>query len=100
MKNEKIKNFFNKLKANRAVYITALTLLVALAMVIAITVAANRSKKNNNDNVTQTTLELVQHWLQGRFYPNLSHYRFDEHSEFFNFWPVIFGAFDVKSFIR
>ena len=49
MKNEKIKNFFNKLKANRAVYITALTLLVALAMVIAITVAANRSKKNNID---------------------------------------------------
>lgn len=49
MKNEKLKNFFSKLRVNRAVYITAVTLLVALAMVIAITVAANRSKKNNND---------------------------------------------------
>lgn len=49
MKNEKFKNFFSKLKVNRAVYITAVTLLVAMALVIAITVAANRSKKNDPD---------------------------------------------------
>ena len=59
MKNEKIKNFFRRLRPNRAVYITAVTLLVALAVIIAITVAANRSKKNGGDkpdgSLTTTT---------------------------------------------
>lgn len=49
MKNEKLKNFFKRLRLNRAVYITAVTLLVAVALVVAITVAANRSKKNGAD---------------------------------------------------
>ena len=49
MKNEKLKNFFKGLRLNRAVYITAVTLLVAVAVVVAITVAANRSKKNGAD---------------------------------------------------
>lgn len=52
---EKFKNFFRKLKPNRAVYITALTLLVSLAVIIAITVAANRSKRPHGDDVTTTT---------------------------------------------
>lgn len=47
---EKIKNFFRKLKPNRAVYITAITLIVALGVIIAITVATNRAKKKNGDN--------------------------------------------------
>ncbi len=49
MKNEKLKNFFKGIRLNRAVYITAVTLLVAVAVVVAITVAANRSKKNGAD---------------------------------------------------
>lgn len=52
---EKFKNFFRKLKPNRAVYITALTLLVSLAVIIAITVAANRSKRPHGDDTTTTT---------------------------------------------
>lgn len=52
---EKMKNFFRKLKPNRAVYITAVTLLVALAVIIAITVAANRSKKRGEDTLTSQT---------------------------------------------
>ncbi len=56
---EKIKNFFRKLKPNRAVYITALTLLVSLAVIIAITVAANRSKRPKNDDVTTTPKSSV-----------------------------------------
>ena len=55
MKNEKIKNFFKSLKSNRAVYITAVTLLVALTVIISITVAANRSKKNKPDKQTENT---------------------------------------------
>ena len=55
MKNEKIKNFFKSLRPNRAVYITAVTLLVALAVIISITVAANRSKKNNTNKQTENT---------------------------------------------
>lgn len=51
---EKLKNFFRKLKPNRAVYITALTLLVSLAVIIAITVAANRSKRHGTDSGTTT----------------------------------------------
>ncbi len=51
---EKLKNFFRKLKPNRAVYITALTLLVSLAVIIAITVAANRSKRPHVDDTTTT----------------------------------------------
>lgn len=52
---EKLKNFFRKLKPNRAVYITALTLLVSLAVIIAITVAANRSKRPNGADTTTLT---------------------------------------------
>ena len=51
---EKLKNFFRKLKPNRAVYITAVTLLVSLAVIIAITVAANRSKRQNGEDGTST----------------------------------------------
>lgn len=46
---EKIRNFFRKLKPNRAVYITAITLLVALGVIISITIATNRAKKKNDD---------------------------------------------------
>lgn len=46
---EKIKNFFRKLKPNRAVYITAITLIVALGVIIAITVATNRAKKKGDE---------------------------------------------------
>lgn len=51
---EKLKNFFQKLKPNRAVYITAVTLLVSMAVIIAITVAANRSKRPNVNDATTT----------------------------------------------
>ena len=43
--NFKQSKFYQNLKENRAVYITAVTLLVALAVIIAVTVVANRSKK-------------------------------------------------------
>ena len=59
MKNEKIKNFFKSLRPNRAVYITAVTLLVALAVIISITVAANRSKKNNTDKQTEVGMATL-----------------------------------------
>ncbi len=50
--DNKLSSFFKKLKPNRAVYITAVTLLVALAVIIAITVAANRAKKRSGDTDT------------------------------------------------
>lgn len=50
--DNKFKTFIKKLKPNRAVYITAVTLLVALAVIIAITVAANRAKKRPEDTST------------------------------------------------
>ncbi len=57
--DNKIPGFFKKLKPNRAVYITAVTLLVALAVIIAITVAANRAKKRpaetTGPNIFETT---------------------------------------------
>lgn len=56
---DKFKNFFKKLKPNRAVYITAVTLLVALAVIIAITVAANRAKKKTGDDQNSTTTPRV-----------------------------------------
>lgn len=49
MKNQKLKAFFERLRPNRAVYITAVTLVVAVAVLVAITVAANRSKKNDSE---------------------------------------------------
>ena len=54
-----IKNFFKKLKPNRAVYITAVTLLVALAVIIGITVAANRAKKKPGDDLVTTTPHMT-----------------------------------------
>ena len=45
MSNLKNTKFYHSLKENRAIYITAVTLLVALAVVIGITTVANRSKK-------------------------------------------------------
>lgn len=57
--DNKIPGFFKRLKPNRAVYITAVTLLVALAVIIAITVAANRAKKRPGEttgpNIYETT---------------------------------------------
>ena len=63
------------LKENRAVYITALTLLIALAVIITLTAVANRSKKpvdtkppvtdpvvttpNDSDDVTEPSTEVV-----------------------------------------
>ncbi|MGI6166732.1 MAG: peptidoglycan DD-metalloendopeptidase family protein [Eubacteriales bacterium] len=52
MDNNKPKRIFKKFKPNRAVYITAITLLVALAVIIAITVAANRAKKKGSETET------------------------------------------------
>ena len=43
--NFKQSKFYQNLKENRAVYITAITLLVALAVIVAVTAVANRSKK-------------------------------------------------------
>lgn len=45
----KFRRFLRKLRPNRAVYITAVTLLVTFAVIVAITVAANRSKKRPPD---------------------------------------------------
>ncbi|HHT54237.1 MAG TPA: M23 family metallopeptidase [Clostridiales bacterium] len=50
--DNKSKGIFKKLKSSRAVYITAVTLLVALAVIIAITVAANRAKKKTSETET------------------------------------------------
>lgn len=50
--DNKFSSFFKRLKPNRAVYITAVTLLMALAVIIAITVAANRAKRKPSDTVT------------------------------------------------
>ena len=64
MSNSKNTKFYQSLKENRAIYITAVTLLVALAVVIGITAVANRSKKtpvgddgNNPPAVTTPTTE-------------------------------------------
>ncbi len=43
--NFKQSKFYQNLKENRAVYITAITLLVALAVIVAATAVANRSRK-------------------------------------------------------
>ncbi len=50
---QKLKLFWAKVKLNRAVYITALTLIVSLAVIVAITVAANRSKKDPDGGGTK-----------------------------------------------
>ena len=51
--------FYQNLKENRAVYITAVTLLAALAVIIAVTAVANRSKKPvETDNLgTESQIE-------------------------------------------
>lgn len=41
----KMKNFFSKFRMNRAAVVTAVTLIVALAMIVAITAAANRARR-------------------------------------------------------
>ena len=52
--NFKQSKFYQNLKENRAVYITAITLLVALAVIVAITSVANRSKKPIDTDGTDT----------------------------------------------
>lgn len=42
--NFKESKFYNNFKENRAIYITAITLLVALAVIVAVTAVANRTK--------------------------------------------------------
>lgn len=55
---EKFKKFFSKFRLNRAAAVTAVTLIIAMAMIVAITVAANRAKKNQippDDDTSVTT---------------------------------------------
>lgn len=52
--NFKQSKFYQNLKENRAVYITAITLLVALAVIVAVTAVANRSKKPVETDGTET----------------------------------------------
>ena len=61
--NFKQSKFYQNLKENRAVYITAITLLVALAVIVAVTAIANRSKKpvetDGTETVTDTGTEAL-----------------------------------------
>ena len=52
MKNWKESDFFKKLKGvrvNRAVYLTAIIILLSLSVVLAVTVATNRANKKDTD---------------------------------------------------
>ena len=57
--NFKQSKFYQNLKENRAVYITAVTLLVALAVIVAVTAVANRSKTPPETDETQNGTETV-----------------------------------------
>lgn len=57
--NFKQSKFYQNLKENRAVYITAVTLLVALAVIVAVTAVANRSKNPPETGETQNGTETV-----------------------------------------
>lgn len=54
--NFKQSKFYRNLKENRAVYVTAITLLVALAVIVAVTAVANRTKPpvDTEDTGTET----------------------------------------------
>lgn len=56
-KNFKESKFYRNLKENRAVYVTAITLLVALAVIVAATSIANRTKNpvDTGDTGTETS---------------------------------------------
>ena len=63
MKNWKESEFFKKMKdvrVNRAVYLSSIVILLSLAVVLAITAATNRAKKNElpKENPTDTTVTL------------------------------------------
>lgn len=56
--NFKQSKFYRNLKENRAVYVTAITLLVALAVIVAVTTVANRTKPpvETEDTGTETAV--------------------------------------------
>jgi murein DD-endopeptidase MepM/ murein hydrolase activator NlpD len=62
MKNWKESDFFKKLRhvrVNRAVYLTAIIILLSLSVVLAVTVATNRANKNNTDTLPDKDTTLL-----------------------------------------
>ena len=54
--NFKDSKLYRNFKENRAVYITAITLLVALAVIVSVTAVANRSKKPPKETETESNI--------------------------------------------
>ena len=54
--NFKDSKLYRNFKENRAVYITAITLLIALAVIVSVTAIANRSKKPPEETETESNI--------------------------------------------